>query len=133
MQESSDSRFIGAQRVKRFCRCRRQPDAPALMARIVGIAYGPNSDITSGAADAVILTTSLKKVDELVPHQQSHAPDRAPERARGHVGQRSGDDGGGSGTPAGFGRRHLQEFIDLAAVINAVRVALPTKDLADMK
>jgi hypothetical protein len=26
----------------------------------------------------------------------------------------------------------LQEFIDLAAVINAVRVALPTKNLADM-
>ena len=39
-------------------------DAPALMAATVGIAFGPNSDITSKAADAVILTTSLKNVDE---------------------------------------------------------------------
>jgi P-type E1-E2 ATPase len=41
-------------------------DAPALMTATVGVAFGPNSDITSEAADAVILTTSLGKVDELI-------------------------------------------------------------------
>ncbi|HKC70334.1 MAG TPA: heavy metal translocating P-type ATPase, partial [Terriglobales bacterium] len=40
-------------------------DAPALMAATVGVAFGPNSDITSEAAGAVIMTTSLAKVDEL--------------------------------------------------------------------
>ena len=41
-------------------------DAPALMTATVGVAFGPNSDITSEAADAVILTQSLEKVDELI-------------------------------------------------------------------
>ena len=36
------------------------------LAATVGVAFGPNSDITSEAADAVILTTSLEKVDELI-------------------------------------------------------------------
>ena len=40
-------------------------DAPALMTATVGVAFGPNSDITSEAADVVILTASLGKVDEL--------------------------------------------------------------------
>ena len=41
-------------------------DAPALMTATVGVAFGANSDITSEAADAVILTASLGKVDELI-------------------------------------------------------------------
>ena len=55
-------------------------DAPALMTATVGVAFGPNSDITSEAADVVILTTSLGKVDELfmsaIGCAQSHC--RAP-------------------------------------------------------
>ena len=39
-------------------------DAPALTAATVGIAFGQNSDITSEAAGAVILETSLRRVDE---------------------------------------------------------------------
>ena len=41
-------------------------DAPALMAATVGLAFGQNSDVTSEAADAVIMDTSLKKVDEFL-------------------------------------------------------------------
>ncbi|HMO35568.1 MAG TPA: heavy metal translocating P-type ATPase, partial [Gemmatales bacterium] len=41
-------------------------DAPALTAASVGIAFGQNSDITAEAADAVILESSLTKVDELL-------------------------------------------------------------------
>jgi len=41
-------------------------DAPALTAATVGIAFGQNSDITSEAAGAVILDTSLEKVDEFL-------------------------------------------------------------------
>ena len=41
-------------------------DAPAMQAATVGIAFGPNCDITAEAADAVVLVASLGKVDELI-------------------------------------------------------------------
>ena len=39
-------------------------DAPALAAATVGVAFGQNSDITAAAAGAVIMDSSLLKVDE---------------------------------------------------------------------
>lgn len=41
-------------------------DAPALVASTVGIAFGRNSDITAEAAGAVIMESSLVKVDEFL-------------------------------------------------------------------
>lgn len=41
-------------------------DAPALLAATVGIAFGSNSDITAEAAGAVIMDSSLEKVDEFL-------------------------------------------------------------------
>lgn len=41
-------------------------DAPALIAATVGIAFGRNSDITAEAAGAVIMDSSLQKVDEFL-------------------------------------------------------------------
>ena len=41
-------------------------DAPALTAATVGIAFGQNSDITAEAAGAVIMDSSLQKVDEFL-------------------------------------------------------------------
>lgn len=41
-------------------------DAPALLAATVGIAFGRNSDITAEAAGAVVMESSLEKVDELL-------------------------------------------------------------------
>ena len=41
-------------------------DAPAMQAATVGIAFGLNSDVAAEAADAVILESSLGKVDELI-------------------------------------------------------------------
>jgi heavy metal translocating P-type ATPase len=41
-------------------------DAPALMAATVGIAFGQNSDVTAKAAGAVIMDSSLRKLDELI-------------------------------------------------------------------
>ncbi|MEY3881858.1 MAG: cadmium-translocating P-type ATPase, partial [Pseudomonadota bacterium] len=40
-------------------------DAPSLTAATIGIAFGQNSDITGESADAVIMDSSLLKVDEL--------------------------------------------------------------------
>src|SRR5262249_35756800 len=39
-------------------------DAPALLAATVGLAFGHNSDITSEAAGAVIMESSIERVDE---------------------------------------------------------------------
>ena len=41
-------------------------DAPALMAATVGVAFGENSDVTTEAAGAVVMDSSLQKVDELM-------------------------------------------------------------------
>lgn len=107
-------------------------DAPALMAATVGIAFGPNSDITSEAAGAVIMTASLQKVDELF-----HISDRMRSIALqsalgGMIVSILGMLFAAAGYLQPLHGAILQEFIDLAAVINAVRVALPTQDLADM-
>ncbi len=107
-------------------------DAPALIAATVGVAFGPNSDITSEAADAVILTTSLKKVDELF-HISNRMRRIALQSAIGGMAVSVlGMIVAAAGYLPALEGAILQEFIDLAAVINAVRVALPTKDLADM-
>lgn len=41
-------------------------DAPALLAATVGIAFGRNSDITAEAAGAVVMESTLEKVDEFL-------------------------------------------------------------------
>jgi heavy metal translocating P-type ATPase len=106
-------------------------DAPALMAATVGVAFGTQNDITTEAADAVVLETALEKIDELM-----------------HIGQRlrrialQSALGGMAASILGMIAAALgylppiwgavgQEVIDLLAVLNAVRVALPTETLKD--
>lgn len=106
-------------------------DAPALMTATVGVAFGANSDITSEAADAVILTTSLGKVDELI-HVSHRMRSIALQSA---VGGMAASVVGMTAAALGYlpplEGAILQEIIDLVAVANAVRVAVPTRDLAD--
>lgn len=106
-------------------------DAPAMQAATVGVAFGQNSDITSEAADAVIMDASLRRVDELI-----------------HIGQRMRvialqSAVGGMGLSlvgmflAAFGYLPpvagavTQEVIDVLAVLNALRITLPFGDLTD--
>ncbi len=106
-------------------------DAPAMQAATVGVAFGANSDITSEAADAVVLETSLSRVDELM---------HIGRRMR-HIALQSAVGGmalsllGMLAAAAGYlppvGGAVAQEVIDLLAVLNAVRVALPTRKLSD--
>ena len=108
-------------------------DAPALMAATVGVAFGPNSDITSEAADAVIMTTSLAKVDELF-----HISDRMRSIAlQSAVGGMALSLLGMVAAAAGYlpalEGAIAQEIIDLLAVLNAVRVALPTRAMSDFE
>lgn len=106
-------------------------DAPSLIAATVGVAFGGDNDITSEAADAVILEPTLAKVDELI-----------------HIGRRmrkialQSALGGMALSVLGMGLASLgylppiagavaQEIIDLAAVLNAVRAAWRPRSLTD--
>ncbi len=106
-------------------------DAPALMAATVGVAFGSASDITTEAADAVVLEAALGKIDELI-HIGRRMRRIALESA---VGGMAASIVGMGFAAAGFlppiGGAITQEIIDVLAVLNAVRMALPTKSLQD--
>jgi heavy metal translocating P-type ATPase len=106
-------------------------DAPAMQAATVGVAFGQNSDITTEAADAVVLVTSLSKVDELM-----HIGRRMRRIAlQSAIGGMALSVVGMLAAAAGYlppiGGVVAQEIIDLVAVLNAVRVAVPTSALTD--
>jgi heavy metal translocating P-type ATPase len=106
-------------------------DAPALMAASVGVAFGQNSDITSEAAGAVIMTTSLEKVDEFL-HISRRMRAIALQSAVGGMALSIA-----GMVIAAFG--HLppvagaisQEVLDVVVVLNALRAAWPPKSLTD--
>lgn len=108
-------------------------DAPAMMAATAGIALGVNSDITSEAAGAVILQSSLVSVDELM-----------------HIGRRMrgialiSAVGGMSLSLLGMAAASLgllrpiqgaiaQEVIDLLSILNSLRMILPMGPLTDFE
>jgi heavy metal translocating P-type ATPase len=106
-------------------------DAPAMQAATVGVAFGMQSDITSEAADAVVLETSLGRVDELI-HIARRMRHIALQSAIGGMALSIlGMIAAAFGYLPPIGGAITQEIIDLAAVLNAVRVALPTDSLSD--
>ena len=106
-------------------------DAPALMTATVGVAFGPNSDITSEAADAVILTTSLSKVDELIHISHRMRSIALQSALGGMAASLLGMIAAALGYLPALQGAILQEIIDFVAVVNAVRVALPSQAMVD--
>ena len=106
-------------------------DAPAMQAATVSVAFGAGSDITSEAADAVILDMSLARVDELI-HIARRMRRIALQSALGGMAlSMLGMLAAAFGYLPPIGGAIAQEIIDLAAVLNAVRVALPSGSLTD--
>ena len=106
-------------------------DAPAMQAATVGVAFGHESDITSEAADAVVLERSFGKVDELM-HIGRRMRRIALESAIGGMAlSAAGMLLAAYGVLPPIGGAVAQEVIDLVAVLNAVRVALPFGALRD--
>ena len=106
-------------------------DAPAMQAATIGIAFGHENDITSEAADAVVLDRSLEKVDELI-HIGRRMRRIALESAVGGMALSAvGMALAAFGWLPPISGAVMQEFIDLVAVLNAVRVALPFETLRD--
>jgi heavy metal translocating P-type ATPase len=106
-------------------------DAPALITATVGIAFGNRNEITAEAAGAVIMDTSLKRVDELF-----HIARRMRRIAiQSAVGGMALSVLGMGAALAGWlppvSGALVQEAIDLAAVLNALRASVPGGELSD--
>ena len=106
-------------------------DAPALLAATVGVAFGSQHDITTEAADAVVLETSLGKIDELIHIGRRMRRIALQSALGGMAASILGMGAAAFGYLPPIGGAIGQEIIDLLAVLNAVRVALPTEDLQD--
>ncbi len=106
-------------------------DAPALMAATVGVAFGTQNDITTEAADAVVLETALGKIDELMHIGQRMRRIALQSALGGMAASIVGMIAAAFGFLPPIWGAIGQELIDLFAVLNAVRVALPTDDLQD--
>jgi heavy metal translocating P-type ATPase len=106
-------------------------DAPAMQAATVGVALGQNSDITAEAADAVVLDASLGKVDELI-HIGRRMRAISLQSALGGIGlSMIGMIVAGAGYLPPVAGAIVQEVIDAAAVLNALRVMQPSESLRD--
>ncbi|MFM8703992.1 MAG: heavy metal translocating P-type ATPase, partial [Planctomycetia bacterium] len=108
-------------------------DAPALAAATVGIAMGAASDVTSEAAGAVVMDTALERVDELL-HIGRRLRSIALQSA---VGGMAASLIGMGFAAAGFlppaAGALVQEAIDVAAVLNALRVSWNPGSLSDYR
>jgi heavy metal translocating P-type ATPase len=107
-------------------------DAPAMLAASASVALGgQSSDVTAEAADAVVMDSSLRKVDELM-HIARRTRSIALQTA---VGGMALSGVGMLFAAAGYlpplAGAIAQEIIDLAAVLNALRITIPPRQLSD--
>jgi heavy metal translocating P-type ATPase len=107
-------------------------DAPAMTAATVGIAFGQSNDVAGEAAGAVILDTSLVRVDELF-HVARHLRRIALRSAVGGIAISTI-----AMLFAAFGYippvmgALLQEVVDLLSVASALQAAIPPRNLSDV-
>jgi heavy metal translocating P-type ATPase len=106
-------------------------DAPALTTATVGIAFGQGSDITAEAAGAVIMDTSLEKVDELLHISRRLRSILLQSAIGGITFSLIGMGIAAAGYLPPVAGAIMQEVIDVVAVVNALRVAFPPKTLTD--
>jgi P-type E1-E2 ATPase len=106
-------------------------DAPALTAATVGIAFGQNSDVTAEAAGAVIMDTSLEKVDEFMHISRRLRVILLQSAVGGMALSLVAMAIAAAGYLLPVAGAIVQEVIDVAAVLNALRVAFPPRTLTD--
>lgn len=108
-------------------------DAPALAAATVGIAFGQGSEITSEAADAVILDNSLERVDELLHLGHRMRTIALQSAVGGMLLSIIGMFLAALGWLPPVAGAMVQEAIDVIAVLNALRTAYPPRSLSDIE
>lgn len=107
-------------------------DAPAMMAATVGMAVGQNSDVTAEAADVVAMENSLKKVDEFIHISRRMRSIALQSAVGGMVLSLAGMMFAAAGYLTPVAGAISQEIIDVLAVLNALRAALPPKVVSDI-
>lgn len=107
-------------------------DAPAMMAATVGMAVGQNSDVTAEAADVVAMENSLKKVDEFMHISRRMRSIALQSAVGGMVLSFAGMMFAAAGYLTPVAGAICQEVIDVLAVLNALRAALPPKVIHDL-
>jgi len=108
-------------------------DAPALMAATVGVAFGQNSDVTTEAADVVVLDSSLRKIDEFLHISQRMRRIALQSAIGGMALSIVGMSFAAAGYLSPVAGAICQEIIDVVAVLNALRVAVPPKSMIDFE
>ena len=107
-------------------------DAPAMLAATASIALGgQSSDVVSEAADAVVLDSSLRRVDELIHIAQRTRAIALQSAVGGMLLSIVGMALAAAGLLPPLEGAICQEVIDLTAVMNALRIILPPKQMSD--
>ncbi|MGE3182917.1 MAG: heavy metal translocating P-type ATPase [Phycisphaerae bacterium] len=106
-------------------------DAPALVAATVGVALGQHSDVTTEAADTVILDSSLQRVDEFFHISNRMRSIALQSAVGGMLLSIVGMGFAAAGYLPPVAGAIMQEIIDVAAVMNALRAAFRPKSLTD--
>lgn len=106
-------------------------DAPAMAAADVGIAFGQESDVTTEAAGAVILDSSLERLDELLHIGERMRRIALQSAIGGIVLSMIGMVLAVMGMLPPLVGAAAQEAIDLLAILNAARVVAVRRPLAD--
>jgi P-type E1-E2 ATPase len=107
-------------------------DAPAMMAATVGMAIGQNSDVTAAAAGVVVMDNSLEKVDEFMHISRRMRMIALQSAVGGMALSIVGMAFAAAGHLRPVSGAVTQEVIDVLAVLNALRAALPPKVIHDL-
>jgi heavy metal translocating P-type ATPase len=107
-------------------------DAPAMLAASVGMAIGQNSDVTAEAAGVVIMDNSLNKVDEFMHISRRMRSIALQSAVGGMAFSLIGMAFAATGRLSPVSGAIAQEVIDLLAVLNSLRAALPPKVIHDL-
>jgi heavy metal translocating P-type ATPase len=106
-------------------------DAPALAAATVGVAFGTGSDVTAEAAGAVVMDSTLLKADELLHIGRRLRAIALQSAVGGMALSVVAMAAAAAGVLPPVAGALVQEAIDVAAVLNALRAALPPRSLTD--
>jgi len=107
-------------------------DAPAMLAATASVALGgQSSDVVSEAADAVVLDSSLRRVDELIHIARRTRAIALQSAVGGMLLSVVGMAFAVAGLLPPLAGVICQEIIDLAAVLNALRITLPPARMSD--
>ncbi len=107
-------------------------DAPAMMAATVGMAIGQNSDVTTEAAGVVVMDSSLEKVDEFMHISARMRRIALQSAVGGMILSVAGMLFAATGHLSPVSGAMSQEIIDVLAVLNALRAAVPPKVISDL-